>query len=116
MHLISWLAGPRGSVPEDQIVYAVGDIHGRDDLLSRLHDTIQQDLDEKAQGRRGLVIYLGDYVDRGPGSKAVIDRLLDRPVRGADQVFLKGNHEDAMLRFLDGETRSEEHKIGRAHV
>ncbi|MGD1876695.1 MAG: metallophosphoesterase family protein [Kiloniellaceae bacterium] len=104
MHLISWLAGPRGSIPEDQIVYAIGDIHGRDDLLSRLHDTIQQDLDEKAQGRRGLVIYLGDYVDRGPDSKAVIDRLLDRPVRGADQVFLKGNHEDAMLRFLDGET------------
>ena len=37
MRLISWLAGPRGSVPEDQIVYAIGDVHGRDDLLRRLH-------------------------------------------------------------------------------
>lgn len=107
MRLISWLAGPRGSVPEDQIVYAIGDVHGRDDLLRRLHDTIRRDLAENAQGRHARVIYLGDYVDRGPDSRAVIDRLLDQPLAGAEQVFLKGNHEDAMLKFLDGETGSD---------
>jgi len=107
MRLISWLTGPRGSIPEDQIVYAIGDIHGRDDLLRGLHDTILQDLAEKAQGRHARIIYLGDYVDRGPDSKAVIDRLLEQPLGDAEQVFLKGNHEDAMLRFLDGETGSD---------
>ena len=107
MRLISWLAGPRGSVPEDQIVYAIGDIHGRDDLLGRLHDQIRQDCAENAQGRRVRVVYLGDYVDRGPDSKAVIDRLLDRPLPGVEQVFLKGNHEDEMLRFLGDGTASD---------
>jgi len=107
MQLISWLSGPRGRIPEDQIVYAIGDIHGRDDLLSGLHDTIQRDLAEKGRGRRATVIYLGDYIDRGPDSRAVIDRLLHQPVSGAEQVFLKGNHEDAMLRFLEGKTGSD---------
>ncbi len=107
MQLISWLSGPRGRIPEDRIVYAIGDIHGRDDLLSGLHDTILRDLAEKAEGRRAVVIYLGDYIDRGPDSRAVIDRLLHQPLPGVEQVFLKGNHEDAMLRFLEGRTGSD---------
>lgn len=107
MHLIFRYFGPRGRVPDDRMIYAIGDIHGRDDLLGRLHYIIQQDLETKAQGRRVEVVYLGDYVDRGPDSKAVIERLLDRPLQGADKIFLKGNHEDAMLKFLDGQSGGE---------
>ena len=88
-------------------MYAIGDIHGRDDLLSRLHSVIEEDLAETAQTHEATVIYLGDYVDRGGDSKAVIDRLLDRPLEGVQSVFLKGNHEDAMLRFLAGDKGAE---------
>jgi len=107
MQLMSWLFGPRGSVPEDQIVYAIGDIHGRDDLLGRLHEVIQQELVTTADGRNVQVVYLGDYVDRGPDSRAVVDRLLERPLQGVQAVFLKGNHEDTMLRFLNGKVGSD---------
>ncbi|HEY9548635.1 MAG TPA: metallophosphoesterase family protein [Kiloniellaceae bacterium] len=104
---VSRLFGTRASVPEGEVIYAVGDIHGRDDLLGRLHEAIAQDLAAAAQARRATVVYLGDYVDRGPDSKAVLDRLLDDPVKDAGGIFLKGNHEDAMLRFLGGETRGD---------
>jgi serine/threonine protein phosphatase 1 len=102
MSLKSWLFGPRGRLPDDQLIYAIGDIHGRDDLLALLHGTIEQDLATNVRGRSATVLYLGDYVDRGPDSKAVLDRLIDHPIEGAECVFLKGNHEDAMLRFLGG--------------
>jgi serine/threonine protein phosphatase 1 len=105
--MLSRLVGPRGRIPDTEIIYAVGDIHGRDDLLNRLHAVISEDLAENAQGRRATVVYLGDYVDRGPSSKAVLDCLLDHPIGGADSIFLKGNHEDAMLRFLDAQAGGE---------
>lgn len=104
---MSWLVGPRGRIPEGQIVYAIGDIHGRDDLLARLHAAIEEDLAESVQTLEATVVYLGDYVDRGADSKAVIDRLLDRPLAGAQSIFLKGNHEDAMLRFMAGDKGAE---------
>jgi serine/threonine protein phosphatase 1 len=46
---------------------------------------------------------VGDYYDRGPDSAGVIDMLIDRPLEGFDSVFLKGNHEDILLRFLEGD-------------
>jgi serine/threonine protein phosphatase 1 len=101
MRLFSWLAPRKPSVPDGTLIYAVGDIHGRDDLLSRLHASIAADIASRLPPRQALVIYLGDYIDRGPNSKAVLDRLLDCPVPGAECIFLKGNHEDTMLRFLD---------------
>lgn len=103
MRLMSWLVGPKARAADGEVIYAVGDIHGRADLLTLLHDGIERDLAEIQGDRRATVVYLGDYIDRGPDSKAVIDRLLDNPVKNAGSVFLKGNHEDAMLRFLDGE-------------
>ena len=55
-----------------------------------------------ARAERVLIIYLGDYVDRGPASCRVVDLLLDGPpADGISQVFLKGNHEDFLLSFLD---------------
>ena len=100
--MLSWLFGPKAEIPDDDVIYAIGDIHGRDDLLGRLHERIEADLTAAGEAVRATVIYLGDYVDRGPDSRAVIERLLARPVRGAESIHLKGNHEDAMLRFLAG--------------
>lgn len=83
--------------PDDLRVYAVGDIHGRADLLTDLLSLIRQD----ARNRPHRVIFLGDYVDRGPASAAVIERLIElKARRGDDIVFLKGNHEQAMLDFI----------------
>ena len=87
-------------VTDDSVVYAVGDIHGRDDLLDRLHAKIAADADRRDRARR-VIVYLGDYVDRGLESRQVIDRLIDPPDDGFERVFLKGNHEDAMVQFLD---------------
>lgn len=87
-------------VPEGTRVYAVGDIHGRVDLLRDLHLMIHEDA-YRHQAPRNVIIYLGDYVDRGEGSAAVLDLLLDEPLPSFETVHLKGNHEDSMLRFLD---------------
>ncbi len=88
-------------VPDGVRVYAVGDIHGRIDLLGDLHRLILDDLAAAPRPARPTVVYLGDYVDRGPHSRDVIDLLLDRPLGNVDHVFLKGNHEQAFLDFLD---------------
>ncbi|MBV8425996.1 MAG: serine/threonine protein phosphatase [Hyphomicrobiales bacterium] len=84
--------------PPGQRVYAVGDIHGRVDLLSRMLDLIRTH-EAKAPSAASTMVFLGDYVDRGPSSREVIDRLL---AFGKEHrsVFLMGNHEEALLRFL----------------
>jgi serine/threonine protein phosphatase 1 len=88
------------TTPAGTRLYAIGDIHGRDDLLERLTLLVHDDA-YRRQARRNVVVYLGDYVDRGGQSRAVIDRLLNAPLPGFEAVHLKGNHEDIMLRFLD---------------
>ncbi|MEQ9643423.1 MAG: metallophosphoesterase [Alphaproteobacteria bacterium] len=92
--------GPKGkTVPPFHRVYAIGDIHGRLDLLDDLLQQIVADR-EAAKPARAVLIYLGDYVDRGPDSRGVIDRLLAPPPDGFDVVHLLGNHEALMLHFL----------------
>ncbi len=91
----------RARVPDGLRLYVIGDIHGRRDLLVRLHDRIVADA-EAAAGLKHTVIYLGDYVDRGPESFEVLDRLINEPLAGFDTIHLKGNHEDMMLAFLSG--------------
>lgn len=86
-------------MPPDCVLYAVGDIHGRADLLARMLDIIAADTPEPPVERR-LLVCLGDYVDRGPDSKGVIDCLLSDLPPGLAPCFLKGNHEDLMLRAL----------------
>lgn len=87
-------------VPDGTRVYAIGDIHGRRDLLSRLLDGIGDDA-AGASSTRVVAVFLGDYVDRGPESREVIDLLLGDPLHGFDVIRLKGNHEDFMIRFLE---------------
>ncbi len=91
---------PRTRAPDDTRVYAVGDVHGCAGLLEQLHDAIRRDADSAPESRK-IIVYLGDYVDRGPDSAGVLSTLIDHPLDGIEQVCLKGNHEDFLLRFLD---------------
>jgi serine/threonine protein phosphatase 1 len=78
-------------VPAGQRIYAVGDIHGRADLLEPLFERI--DYDVKASSPRDCTeVFLGDYIDRGPHSRQVLDLLIDRRLAHAT-MFLMGNHE-----------------------
>jgi serine/threonine protein phosphatase 1 len=85
-----------------ELIYAVGDVHGRYDLLKQLTELILQDWSSRARDRRPLLIFCGDYVDRGPHSAAVVEALIWLQQRSDIQAcFLKGNHEAALMRFLD---------------
>jgi serine/threonine protein phosphatase 1 len=86
------------SLPRDTRVYAVGDIHGRADLLDETIARIDEDL-ERRPIKYAVEVYLGDYVDRGPDSKSVIDLLAVRLVQNG-AVCLRGNHEALMETFL----------------
>ena len=87
------------SLPPDTRVYAVGDVHGRAVLLTELHKRIVKDADKAGESRR-VIVYLGDYVDRGPDSAGVIGQLIENPLPDFEQVFLMGNHEEFFLDFL----------------
>jgi len=92
-------------VPENCRVYAIGDIHGRADLLQRIHDIILDDAAEANSNVELSVIYLGDYVDRGMRSREVMDLLINNPLPGLKAVHLRGNHDQKMLNFLDNPQR-----------
>ena len=88
------------SLPPETRIYAIADIHGRADLLHEIVARIDDDL-ERRPIRHWLEVYLGDYIDRGPDSKGVIDLLTIRLVRN-HAVCLRGNHEALMEAFLEG--------------
>ena len=83
-------------------LYAIGDVHGCMELLRSLLGAIAEDA-ANHPAKRKVLVCLGDYVDRGGDSRAVIDCLLHHQPADFTCIFLKGNHEDAMVRFLDGE-------------
>lgn len=80
-------------------VYAIGDVHGCSLLLDRLIETILAD-GATAPDRR-IIVYLGDFVDRGPDSKGVIERLLAPPPAGFEVQHVRGNHDQSLLDFLE---------------
>ena len=85
-----------------RLVYAIGDVHGRYDLLTDLLERIAADITRCGEGRRPVLIFCGDYIDRGPQSAEVVESLIWlRTDRRFDLHLLKGNHEDALLAFLD---------------
>ncbi len=86
------------SLTEHTRIYCIGDIHGRDDLLAELHDKIL--LDAKAYSGKKIIIYLGDYIDRGLHSKEVVDLLINYSLKDFQSIFLRGNHEQILLDFL----------------
>ncbi|WP_185970325.1 MULTISPECIES: metallophosphoesterase family protein [unclassified Mesorhizobium] len=85
---------------EDTVVYAIGDVHGCYKELLSLEEKIALD-GLQFRGRK-IIVMLGDYIDRGPQSARVLDHLLAPPPKGFLRVCLAGNHEVAMLNYLDG--------------
>ncbi len=94
------IPGPPATIPPGRRVYAVGDVHGRADLLLRLLDDLRADVAKGGFEGRPILVFLGDYVDRGFQSKDVLDVLLGDLLSPFETYFLKGNHEAAMLQFL----------------
>ena len=92
--------GQPARVPPGVCVYAIGDIHGRADLLQVIHREIAADADQLTPGSDKLVVYIGDYVDRGLESSQVIDLLIRQPLDGFRAVYLLGNHDAWLLSFL----------------
>lgn len=86
--------------PAGRRIYAIGDIHGRADLLGAMIELIERD-DARRPKASAILVFLGDYIDRGPDSKSVVDRLAGGPPRGFEWCALKGNHEEMLLTFLD---------------
>ncbi len=82
---------------ENAPLYVIGDIHGRLDLLDRLIEAIDCDAGERRAD--SLTVTVGDYIDRGPESRGVIERLMANPFPGR-YVALKGNHEAILQSFL----------------
>ncbi len=95
---------PGPAVPPGYRLYAVGDVHGRDDLLGDLLAQIEADSARRGRARL-VIVFLGDLVDRGPSSRQVVERLRTYGPDGVRRVFLTGNHEEVLLRILGGETR-----------
>jgi serine/threonine protein phosphatase 1 len=90
--------GRRPLVPAGLRIYAIGDIHGRLDLLNKLLALIQSDIARRPV-RKPVCVFLGDYIDRGPSSRATIDRLIE--YRETNKcIFLKGNHESIAVKCL----------------
>ena len=92
---------PWASLPPQTVVYAIGDIHGRCDLLAELHEGIAADLVRRG-ARRRVLVYLGDYVSRGIDSRRVVDLVRQGVPDCGDKITLRGNHEELMLRYLAG--------------
>jgi serine/threonine protein phosphatase 1 len=88
---------PKPRVPEGVRIYAIGDIHGRADLLDEVLERIDSDRMINPTSL-SIEVYLGDYIDRGPASREVLDRLVARK-RTFRGVFLKGNHETYLSNF-----------------
>ena len=89
--------------PDGYRAYAIGDVHGRLDLLEQLLSEIERDRSERPTPKT-LLVFLGDLIDRGPHSAQVIERLRTYSSDDARTVFLLGNHEEVLLRILDGDT------------
>jgi serine/threonine protein phosphatase 1 len=93
------------SIPDGQRVYAVGDVHGRLDLLDDLIARIEAD--DRARGAAQThIVFLGDLVDRGADSAGVIDRLIGLAETRGDVRFICGNHEEMFLRAFRGDLES----------
>ena len=85
-------------LPEGVRIYAIGDVHGRADLLEQVFTRIDMHV-ARYPVDRPIQVLVGDYIDRGPNSREVLDRLIER-VGSSEMVLLKGNHETLLLEFL----------------
>lgn len=93
------------TIPEGRRVYAIGDVHGRNDLLQQLLEKIVRDDGERDQAQ-SEIIFLGDLVDRGPDSAGVIDTAMQLKSDRGNVRFLMGNHEEVYLAAATGDEKS----------
>lgn len=98
-------SAPASALPPGERVYAIGDVHGRLDLLDALLAEVDADDAGRAPADTTLV-FLGDLVDRGPRSAEVVERLRRLRVERPGTRFLLGNHEEVFLAALDGDERA----------
>ena len=98
-------AAPKAAVPEGVRLYAIGDVHGRLDLLDELLTLIDDDNHQRADAEPQL-IFLGDLIDRGPDSAGVVERALEIATDLPGTRFLMGNHEEVFLKALNGDERA----------
>tara|TARA_R110001606_G_scaffold398094_1_gene576335 strand:- start:696 stop:1340 length:645 start_codon:yes stop_codon:yes gene_type:complete len=85
------------------MIYAVGDIHG---MFRKLVTLIERIQDDASPSDDNTIVFLGDYIDRGPDSRRVLELIASEPLEGFKHVFLKGNHEDMMINAMDGDSRA----------
>ena len=106
-------APPPAAIPAGKRVYAIGDIHGRADLLDQLLVKILAD-DAARDDAEAQIIFLGDLADRGPGSRQVIEHAMALAQSRPDTVFIMGNHEELLIRVWDGDraTAATFHRAG----
>ena len=98
-------------IEDNRRLYVIGDIHGRSDLLDKMVEEIERDL-QKNPAVDSLTVTLGDYVDRGPDSRGVLDRLVHNPFP-TKYIALKGNHEELFEAFLhDPSVASQWRRLG----
>lgn len=102
--MLGWRAKAKGTprTPRGRRAYAIGDVHGRLDLLDQLLAAIVRDA-ERRPPRIAELVFLGDLIDRGPNSRGVIERLRNFRHEWLKPHFLAGNHEEVLLRLLSGE-------------
>jgi len=98
------------TIPDNHRIYAIGDVHGYRDILKKMHDAIYSDIAQNPIDKI-TILHLGDYINRGPDSQGVIEylRSLDNIGGDIEYVHLYGNHENAILEFIDdplGENRA----------
>jgi len=93
------------TIPEGRRVYAIGDVHGRNDLLLQLLDKIIKD-DGEREKAESEIIFLGDLVDRGPDSAGVLDTAMRVKEQLRNVRFLMGNHEEVYLAATTGDEKS----------
>ena len=89
----------QSSTPPDTRIYAIGDVHGYINLLEKLHAIIDNDL-AKNPINSYRIIFLGDYIDRGPNSAGCVEYLIHLMAENRNVICLKGNHEDKLEKFL----------------
>lgn len=96
---------PEGRVPVGQRIYAIGDVHGRLDLLEALLEAIQAD-DARRGPAQSRIIFLGDLIDRGPHSAQVVARAMQVAAGPGHCQFLLGNHEEVFLAAMSGDLKA----------
>jgi serine/threonine protein phosphatase 1 len=99
MKAMGWGERAPPQAPDGVRIYAVGDIHGCAALLDLLHEAIDRDTGNVTADKH--IVYLGDFVDRGPDSKGVIERVMHDTPKGFHAHYIKGNHDAALLGFLE---------------